>query len=245
MILSLLKGGLGNMMFQLAAGASLSHDLNTDFVYTLDGWNCVTNYNIQNFPNTIFKNLKQVKIDSYVGKINLYREQDFSYKPLPTHGNLALDGYFQSEKYFTHNREHIKSLFDIPVDAKYKDHTFMHVRRKDYLLHSQVHPTCPVSYYKEALNVIGADKVIILSDDIDWCRKNIDIGQAEFSMSKTEIEDLSIMISCKNSIIANSTFSWWGAWLSDSDKVIAPKMWFGPQGPKNWTDIYARNWITI
>lgn len=245
MILSLLKGGLGNMMFQLAAGASLAKDLNSDFVYTLDSWNCVTNYNIQNFPNTVFKNFKQVKIDSYVGNVSLYREQDFSYRQLPAHTNLALDGYFQSEKYFIHNREYIKSLFDIPIDEKYKNYTFMHIRRKDYLLHSQVHPTCPLSYYREALNRIGADKVIILSDDIAWCRKNIDIDNIDFSTSKTEFEDLSIMISCKNSIIANSTFSWWGAWLSNNQNVIAPKLWFGPQGPKHWDDIYAKNWITI
>lgn len=245
MIVSILKGGLGNMMFQIAAGKSLAIDLDTDFAYTLDGWDCVTKYNINHFPNTIFKNLKSVKKEHITGSFSLHKENDFSYSKLPLKNDILLDGYFQSEKYFLHNKKQIQQIFDIPLKHFYKDYTFLHIRRKDYLLHSQVHQICPISYYEKALNNIDVDKCIVLSDDIGWCKKNMQIKNLEFSDSKTEIEDLSIMISCKNAVIANSTFSWWGAWLSNSEKVVAPKTWFGPQGPKNWQDIYAHNWIAI
>lgn len=245
MIISLLKGGLGNMMFQIAAGMSLAIDNNTEFAYTLDGWNCVTNYNVSSFPNTVLKNIKQVGKQEISSNFSLYREKEFAYSPISYSPNLLIDGYFQSEKYFIHNKKNIKKAFHIETNMRYKDYTFLHVRRKDYLLHSQVHNVCPISYYEKALEHVKADKAIVLSDDIKWCEKNIKFGNLEFSNSKTDIEDMSIMISCKNSIIANSTFSWWGAWLSNSQTVIAPKTWFGPQGPKYWNDIYANNWIII
>lgn len=245
MIISVLNGGLGNMMFQIAAGASLAKDIDVDFAYTLDAWSGITKHKINHFPTTIFKNIKSVQRKDITNEYSLYQEKDFSYSGLPINDHLIINGYFQSEKYFSHNREYIKNIFNIIPNPDFKNYTFLHVRRKDYLLHSQIHNICPLSYYEKALNDICADKCIVLSDDIEWCKKNIDIPNLEFSNSTIELEDMSIMISCKNAIIANSTFSWWGAWLSNSQKIVAPKTWFGPQGPKSWSDIYCKDWIVI
>jgi hypothetical protein len=246
MIVSILKGGLGNMMFQIAAGLSLAIDLNVEFAYTLDGWTGVTKHNISHFPNTIFENIKHVNKEDILDKnFSVFKEKDFTYSALPLKDNLLLDGYFQSEKYFAHNREKIRQAFNVEPVQSYEDYTFLHVRRKDYLLYANVHGICPMSYYQNALNHIVSSKCIVLSDDIEWCKRNMDISNVIYSSSKTELEDMSIMISCKNSIIANSTFSWWGAWLSNSEKVVAPKNWFGPQGPKHWQDIYCKDWIIL
>ena len=226
------------MMFQISAGKSLAVDLGTDYSYTMDKWSSVTQHKISSYPDSIFRNITKSKLTNGL----VYIEPSFSFSKLAPKNNIILDGYFQSEKYFSHNRNIIKSLFFVKENKSYKDYTFIHVRRKDYLLYPEFHPTCCVSYYSEAIKTFPNEKFIVLSDDIEWCKKNIKAKNIEYNDSATDLEDLSIMVSCKNAIIANSTFSWWGAWLSNSNQVIAPKFWFGPRGPSDWKDIYPDNW---
>jgi hypothetical protein len=86
------------------------------------------------------------------------------------------------------------------------------------------------SSYKDALDIIGYyDKLYILSDDIDWCKENLKFDNMVFVQNDSDVEDLWTMSLCKHNIIANSSFSWWGAWLnSNPDKiVVAPSKWFG------------------
>jgi len=186
-----------------------------------------------------------------------YHEQGFSHNELPKTNDLYLNGYYQSEKYFNHRRDNILELFK-PRDSdteyiknKYGDLTntcSIHVRRGDYLIKQQYHPVCDLEYYTEAITKLPKDtKFLVFSDDISWCKSNF-IGES-FTFIENELDyiDLHIMSMCNHNIIANSTFSWWGAWLNNSvgKVVITPKQWFGSAKALDTTDIIPENWITI
>jgi len=111
----------------------------------------------------------------------------------------------------------------------------LHVRRTDYVTNSANHPPCTLEYYKKALSNFEAYRnVIVFSDDPAWCSQQELFSGNNFMISENEDNrlDLCLMSLCDDFIIANSTFSWWGAWLSANvDKeVIAPRQWFGAEG---------------
>ena len=122
----------------------------------------------------------------------------------------------------------------------------IHVRRGDYLNNPSIHPTCTKEYYQKALESFSFMKYtpIFVSDDIKWCKENF---KGEFSPFKDELEDLTLLSMCNDNIIANSTFSWWGAYLNQSKikVVVSPKQWFGENGPQDTQDIIPNNWIKI
>ena len=124
----------------------------------------------------------------------------------------------------------------------------MHIRRTDYTTSNGYHPVQTVEYYKKALEIIGEyDKLFIFSDDIEWCRNNLKFDNMIFIEGNTDIEDLYLISLCKHNIIANSSFSWWGAWLNKNPnkKVIAPSKWFGDMANLNESDIVPEGWIRI
>jgi hypothetical protein len=170
--------------------------------------------------------------------------------------NINLYGYFQSEKYFKHIEQKIredftwrddvwnmcKEIFDSIVPERKA--ISLHVRRTDHLIKPTYHPVLPLSYYDEALSKFDKDfPVLVFSDDPEWCNEQEFFSDDRFLVSEggDNITDMCMMSMCEYQIIANSTFSWWGAWLSESENVIAPKLWFGPDGqdPK---DIYVERW---
>jgi len=245
MIVSSLQGGLGNMMFQIAAGLHLSSQLNTEFYYTYDWWQCCTSYSIDHYPNTIFKNLNPISregIQNNPTTLQYYSQNSMQYEPIPVKNNLIIRGLFQTEKYFLESFDLIKSMFFVPKIDKYMNYTFIHIRRGDYLKFQHIHPVLSEDYYREALDLINATKVVVLTDDKQWVRSSELFGQFEVPDTENDLEDLSIMRSCQNAIIANSTFSWWGAWLSDAQKVITPAKWLNTDYN---IDIIPSRWIKI
>ena len=120
----------------------------------------------------------------------------------------------------------------------------LHVRRKDYV-GSPIFGTVGLDYYQNALLQLPQDmQVVVFSDDLKWCRENF-IGGRFLFIDDNDYVVLYLMSKMKHHIIANSTFSWWGAWLSEyQDKiVIAPKVWFGTDIP--YADIVPENWIKL
>tara|TARA_R110000824_G_C14876690_1_gene642899 strand:- start:248 stop:559 length:312 start_codon:yes stop_codon:yes gene_type:complete len=103
-----------------------------------------------------------------------------------------------------------------------------------------------MDYYKKAIDIISADKYIIVSDDIDWCFEHFKGSQFDFSNHTSAYQDLILMSTCADNIIANSSFSWWGAWLNRNinKRVVAPAKWFGSLGPSKH-DLYSSDWIII
>lgn len=259
MITSNLVGGLGNYLFQIAATHSLSLDNNDELVYDINDV-LIGHGHIKTYMDNIFRNIKFV--DEKLPITNIHNEPSFNYTPIEYKPYLRLNGYYQSEKYFNHNQKEILKLFSI--DSKTENYLYgkygtslflnntcsLHVRRGDYLRLPNHHPVCDISYYKEAVDKIGLDKIyLIFSDDINWCKINLDfIPKKIFIEGNSDYQDLYLMSKCDDNIIANSSFSWWGAWLNDNQnkQVIAPKKWFGISNLHlDTSDLYCNSWIVL
>ena len=164
--------------------------------------------------------------------------------------NVNLSGYFQSYKYFENIDKKIRRDFTFlpqEMNVSTRNNTLaIHVRRTDYLGLSQYHTNLDREYYSAALDLIGEfSEAIVFSDDIDWCMTLDIFKNFKFSFG-SPYSDLQIMSKCDKHIIANSSFSWWGAWLSKSNNVIAPKKWFGPALSEHSTDgYYLPEWTTV
>jgi hypothetical protein len=109
---------------------------------------------------------------------------------------------------------------------------------------------CGIEYYKNALKHLPNDILIIaFSDDIVMAKQIFDsLGRKYFTPeTHNQYVDMCLMTLCDYHVIANSSFSWWGSWLGESKKVIAPAEWFGdsPEMPKNWSDVYCKDWKVI
>lgn len=154
-------------------------------------------------------------------------------------GGMIPDIYIQDEKYFAPYQEEIRALYGegiTPIDM-----VSIHVRRGDYVNNSFYVDLSQTDYYDQAMSSFQKEKFLVFSDDIEWCKQQELFKECEFSEGKTEIEDLNLMAGCKAHIIANSSFSWWAAFIS-GNKTVAPRNWFtdGHQRislPESWNII--------
>ena len=256
-IIPYLMGGLGNYMFQIAAAYSLALDLGVDFgvnrslIYRVHG-------PFDGYGSNIFSKVPITTEDP----TQTIAEQKFSYSPLANgiDRSVKLYGYFQTEKYFKHHEREIRELFSMDEKIKEKllakypgindnNTVSIHVRRGDYLKLPTLHPVQSMDYFKSAFSVFGGDKTYyVFSDDLEWCKKNFNFfGSAVFCEGNKDHEDLYLMSMCKDNIIANSSFSWWGAWLNENPykMVVAPSIWFGPGKNEDMSDIIPENWIAL
>jgi hypothetical protein len=256
-------GRLGNQMFQIAAAYSFAIDNGCSLkVSTKNGV-------YQSLDGKISDPLQYVngiysKIDFIENPTNfdIWKQPGFEYYPISYkfEKNLYLEGHFQSEKYFSHNRDSILELFKINkkdkeyIDAKYaellKENTVsLHIRRGDYLLSKDHHPICDIQYYQNAIDNFDNDVIfLVFSDDINYAKKTFTENKYTIIENEKDYIDLYLMTMCKSNIIANSSFSWWGAWLNNNTnkKVIAPKKWFGESlKENNIKDLIPENWICI
>lgn len=257
-----LMGGLGNQMFQIAAAYSYGKKWNLNAKFDLK--NCYTplqgNPSIK-YADNFFEKLEKFEHNEQVfGKTYRYNENNEKYKEIPFFdGNIILQGYFQNQKYFLGLDEDVKNIFSFSEESnskvieflskldKDKPNTSIHIRRGDYLKFPSIHPILDLSYYKEAIKHFNNSNFIIVSDDISWCKENFKDDNIFYSPFTNEIDDLNLLKNCNNNIIANSTFSWWGAFLNKNEnkKVISPKIWFGKDGPVYGEDIVIDKWIKI
>ena len=176
--------------------------------------------------------------------------------------HVSLQGYFQTEKYFKHIEHQIRDEFtfvdDILEPCKEMIGTVdnpiaLHVRRGDYVINSENHFNLPLEYYEAALKHFDDDRnVIVFSDDPKWCHEQSIFADDRFIISENADNrvDLCLMSLCNDFIIANSTYSWWGAWLSynKNKKVIAPVQWFGKTGytkDHDTKDLIPETWMRI
>lgn len=170
---------------------------------------------------------------------------------------VSIFGFFQSEKYFKHIENEIRLDFSFKDEilepckemiSSIGDAISLHIRRTDYL-HNVNHKSLDLDYYIRALSRFNDNlPVLIFSDDINWCKEQKLFFDDRFliSESKNHYIDMCLMSLCNKHIIANSSFSWWGAWLSKSDNVIAPIEWFGEGNiHKETKDIIPERWERI
>jgi len=256
-----IQGGLGNQMFQYAHGRNLE----------LSGRKVV--FGTSFFAGN--KNNKDIVRDFKLDKFNIATSVDFSPKEhlisniwtkVKRKFGFKVEEYFQNEKYFINIADIIRKEFTLkkPLSNKAQEilgnienssSVSLHVRRGDYIKDKKIntfHGICGMDYYQRATELIK-EKIsnpifFVFSDDIAWAKDNFKGSEFVF-VSDPEIEDFEemfLMSKCKHNIIANSSFSWWGAWLNNNQYkiVIAPKRWFNDE-KANQNEIVPKRWIKI
>lgn len=258
-------GRLGNQMFQYAALRGIAANKKYDW--------CMPNY-INKIDDGIGNKLKTELFDCF-NLVNLNKKNIFildqGHAPIVKEkffhfddelfnlcpNEVSLYGFFQSEKWFKHIESQIREDFSFKSEIlepcseminEVYNPISLHIRRGDFVFNEN-HPLQTIEYYKKALNYFD-DKcsVIIFSDDPDWCNQQEIFSDSRFLVAEgnSNYVDLCLMTLCSGHIIANSSFSWWGAWLANSKSVIAPKNWFGqPLIHNNITDLYCEGWKII
>jgi hypothetical protein len=248
-------GRLGNQLFEIATTISTAIDYKQTYIF--NNWK----YN---------KFLKNPIPEGRNKSVRSYTEQEFHYVPinLDTNFNWDLKGWFQSEKYFKNNEEAIRWHFqlseeyDTYIRNKYKflnnkKTCSIHVRRGDFLELPEYHTVIEIDYYVNAIKKLyggGYDDItfVVCSDDIEWCKENLNDMlpniTLEYIEDEEDIIDMFIMSYCGDNIMACSSFSWWAAWLNENvnKKVIAPTKWFGEAyKDKDTSDLIPGKWTKI
>jgi hypothetical protein len=268
MITVKLNGGLGNQMFQYAFGRSLAVQKKTNLLLDISNFDRDTKrsfllhqYNIKAEafkPNLINKITRKLKLTKIIGET--------TYKPENIKENVLYDGYWQNEIYFKNLRPLLLNELSLKTETSSETKSWLskikkcesvsvHVRRGDYMeeKHKKLFGVLEKDYYVNAINrmkkVIANPSFFLFSDDVNWCKENLsDITRLYYvSGNKIKItEELFLMSECNHNIIANSSFSWWGAWLNQSPNkiVITPKNWFVDK-TKEPTNIVPSEWEQI
>jgi hypothetical protein len=261
-------GRLANQMFQYASLKGIAKNIGADI--------CIPNHT-QAVDDGIGNMLRTELFDSFDLNVNIgilnnghspvVQERFFHFdeelfKLCPDH--VSLQGYFQTEKYFKHIEDEIREDFTFKDEvlkpckemiSSVENPIALHVRRTDYITNSENHFNLSLEYYENALSYFQKNRnVIVFSDDPTWCSQQELFSDDRFLISENTDNrvDLCLMTLCDDFIIANSSYSWWGAWLSSNKnkKVIAPDQWFGKTGytkdhdtkdliPDDWTRITA------
>lgn len=225
------------------------------------------------YPTTPVRYLFQSgKILFSTGKLPIrkYSEPHFHFDPkaLYLRGDVCLGGYWQSEKYFQQNNSRIKEDFvfsnepntenkGCALEIVQANSVSIHIRRGDYETDPKsqsVHGACSTEYYQNAVEYIAKQitdpHFYIFSDDPKWfnqnCHVQYPVTNVNHNTAEKSFEDLRLMSLCKHNIIANSSYSWWGAWLNNNKNkiVIAPKKWFNDP-TKDTKDLIPESWVKI
>jgi len=256
MITCELMGGLGNQLFQIAATTALAMRNNDTACFDIDGHRIgLQGRNASEYLTNVYSKLLNKKIESS----NVFNENGFDYREIEYKENLKIVGYFQSEKYFSDYKKEINELFQPNEDIKTyilqkygnildKNTCSIHIRHGDYLMFPNHHPPCSINYYNKAMEYFDNTLFLIFSDDINWCKTIFKGDNFIFIENELDYIDLYIMSMCKNNIMANSSFSWWGSWLNNNEnkKIIVPSKWFGIAYSNMKTDdLYTNKMIKI
>jgi hypothetical protein len=270
MVVVKLMGGLGNQMFQYALGRRLTYDHNVSVILDISELkkDPLRQYGLHHFA--IQAEVVAGDISIPYEEYPIIKEQHYHFDSavLRIPKKSYLIGYWQSEKYFTEIAPIIRQEFTVQKmpdglnrqlleEMGRINAVSLHIRRGDYVSNqvtNKYHGVLPLSYYQQAIQLITQyvkkPYFYIFSDDSKWVRENIMIDYPfaviAHNGAQDDYEDLRLMSACKHHIIANSSFSWWGAWLSTylEKVVIAPQQWFN-SCPHNTKDLIPENWIRI
>ena len=250
-------GRLANQMFQYASLKGIAKNRGFDFVIPPENKFGESDPLVRSDPLNIHNcfNIDNNRIGMYPNQIFAERMHTFDqelFENCPD--NIDLFGYYQSPKYFNHIEDEIRKDFSFSqdlvdscqevIDTLGGDVISLHIRRTDYKANPN-HPLQPIEYYNSALDKLPKDSsVVVFSDDYEWCESNEAFSDDRFAVSNNAADfDLCLMTLCNYHIIANSSYSWWGAWLGNSNKIIAPKNWFGAScAHKSVEDMVFGNW---
>ena len=256
-------GNLCNSMFQFAAVLGMAKKCGHTYAIPHHETYFDVNYNCNN--TSIFDGF-DVDVPLYDGSpFKQTVEFPFHYVNASINDQTDMVGYFQSEKYFENAIEEVREQFQFKDEKKepillkldlgdYPDPsntTALHIRLGDYESKRDFHPAQPTSYWQDAMAEAGLDNIVIFSDDKEKAEKMFGSNKrVTYANDNDPFTTLYHMSLCKNNILCNSTFGWWGAWLGEAntvDKVVvAPKLWFGPgHASLDPKDIIPERWLKL
>lgn len=244
MLTTRLKGGLGNQLFQIAAGETTSK--NNGRQYYVETLNTSSAHSNEMYFDSILKNWKHLysPLQSVV-----FNEPNFEYTDWLPHSqfpNICLDGYFQNWMYIPSDFAERLS-FDTSISRNYtklKDSVFLHIRGGDYKNH-WLHDIGLDSYYEKAIREFPeGTHFYVFTNDIHYAKSKAFLSIIDHTfVFENEVNSLYLMSQCGvGGICANSSFSWWGAYLNPNRKIIMPSRWFND--PTIYTNGYYFNGIT-
>ena len=257
-------GQLGNQMFQYASLKGIARNRGFDYMVANNA-----DVVVDSLGNKLYTELfNPFDIDVKQGVLNTqqyiqephfqFSEELFNSCP----DNASLVGYYQTPKYFNHIKDEIRKDFTFRSEIlepckemmeEMVEPVALHIRRGDFITNVENHYNQDLEYYEEALTKFEKNRqVIIFSDDTEWCNNQKLFAPDRFLIAEgnSPYVDMCLMTMCSGFIIANSTFSWWPAWLSvaEDKKVVYPKQWFGVTGytkDHDVTDLFPRRWIKL
>lgn len=266
-----LMGGCGNQMFQYATGLAASRWLRTDLKLDVSRFSSPNEFRLYSLG--LFAGVNEAQVRDMSGRV--LREAGMPYSPelfAGLEGECSIFGYFQTEKYFAELKSELGARFlpKQPLPAFHRDmeqrilaagdrSVFLTVRRTDYV-GSDFHGVLSQDYYDRASAFIAtkvdSPVIFVFSDEPDWCAQNFRLPYETViagNYDRTvpghlgrEDAELWLMRQCSHAIMANSSYSWWGAWLGGADNggiTIAPERWFGPASKEDTRDIVPARWI--
>lgn len=214
--------------------------------------------------NGPFQKIKERICPSSDSRRVLEKTMTFEPSILDLKGSRYLSGYWQCEKYFSDVRDHLLKEFSVKTNAseenarcleaiKTSKSISLHVRRADYV-NNDSFPLCGLDYYERAcaymLECFENPTFYVFSDDPSWVKENLKIDATckfiDHNNADANYEDFRLMMNCEHHVVANSSFSWWGAWLANTPDhvVVAPKRWWEPK-IGNDCDVVPESWVRL
>ena len=256
-------GRLANQMFQYASLKGVARNRGYDFSIppqqVFGQHDTLVRSSELNIYN-VFDNIKNNNIQVARNPMLQERTHEFDkelFRSCPD--NVDFFGYYQSPKYFEHIKDEIKNDFRFSDEVESicnemyesingKEIVSLHIRRTDYIVNNN-HPLQPMSYYEKALKLFDKNvQILVFSDDPTWCQEQELFADDSIMISEGNDADVDmcLMSKCNYHIIANSSFSWWGAWLGNSEKVVAPSNWFADScADKSVKDMVFGDWTWV
>ena len=253
-------GRLGNQMFQFAALKGIARNRGFEYCFpptkNKNEWTDHQLFNPFKLSSTNQLNVQFIDSDrpTVMEETFYFNEKLFN----ECSDWISLQGFFQTEKYFKHIRDELLKDFEFRDEilkpaqktiSYWKNPIALHIRRTDYITNPN-HTALSMNYYEKALSEFDeSSDVIIFSDEPQWCMEQKLFKSDRFMISEIENNymDMCLMTLCSGHIIANSSFSWWGAWLAKDNNVIAPKDWFLGSNNQhlNSSDLIPQSWRII
>ena len=228
-------GGLGNQLFQIAAGYAYAKKYDKKLIINPSRWNAGQGNNPLSYKDTIFKNFEYGTY--YTRDVIGIHEKRFNYDELPYHlGNVSLNGYFQSLKYFEDVKDEFVSMLNFPkVDIGYLrgDASLlvgMHIRRGDYLKYPNIHYVCDTNYFNHFFNLFKDKTIKVFTDSKHDVMNEFLNYQYDLIYSDSDIQELNYISYCDIIVGSNSTFSWWAS-LIGRKPCYFPSKWFADGRP--------------
>ena len=274
LVVTSIDGGLGNQMFQYAAARSLSLDRGAGLLLHVTNWKkrpghpdhdvfALDLFDIAapRFRLSAYKTGHILRINNRLGRVAPVPDvvdDTYVYNP-KVHAlrrTCWLRGSWISHKYFEHNAAVIRRELDLNRHLRSSNlrgritrkTVSVHVRRGDYFWHPGTQRILPEYYVRRAMDQFPDHQFLIFSNDMDWCRETFKDRDCLYSEGNSAIADMALMSACPHNIIANSTFSWWAAWLNPNPekRVIAPATWFGADvADRERQEFIPSSWVRL